>query len=453
MQLGVSLRQAQEQRLQLLPKMLQAIEVLQLSTHDLLLRIETELADNPTLELSEPEGEAPRERDPASERYDDVDDYARGAPRSEDEGRRDWLAQVADRSIGLHDDLLSQLALSDADEATREVVAFLIGSLDANGHLVLDETELADVFGDQELVSRGVGLLQSFDPPGVGQVGPRECMIAQVDPDDPDYDLLVKLIEDELEELAKNRLPAVAKRLRIEVAELKLLIERLRDLEPCPGRAFANEEDRGFSPDVVVRREDGAWQVYVDDARIPELAVSDEYDSLARSAATDVRKYLRGQLNSARDLVAAIAQRKRTLGRVARAALARQRAFLERGPSSIVPLGMQEVADAVGVHLSTVSRAIADKFVQTDFGVFPLRRLFDGGQGVGGGESGKAGESRASVQERVRRLVADEDPGKPLSDDAIVKKLAEQGLEVARRTVAKYRKQLGIPSSWRRRSY
>ena len=470
MELGVTLRQGMDQRQLLLPKMLQAIEVLQLATIDLVTRIDAELETNETLEALPPEADAPapatasqameHAAEQAAAKYDDVDVYGRGAPGHafEDDDGEDRFARVAAPSISLQDSLLSQLAEAQVVAAVLEIASFVIGSLDANGHLLLTVEELHAVFGSEAPVVAALELVRSFEPIGIAWPGPRDSMLAQVralDLDAANKDLLVRIVSFHLEDLAANRWPKVAKEVGLGLEALKALTLSLRTIDPCPGRNFANEVEAALRADVVVRREDGEWQIYVGDARVSKLRLPASYEELARSPATEgkVKRYLKGKLASARDLMLAIEQRRETLGRVARAALERQRGFLERGLSGLVPLGMQEVADAVGVHLSTVSRAIAGKHVQTDFGVFPLRVLFDGGKGVGADESGQGGEARASLREQVKALIDAEDSKHPLSDEQIVKDFARRGVEVARRTIAKYRQELGIPSSFRRRGY
>ncbi len=455
MELGVSLGQSQQQHLLLLPKMLQAIEILQLSTLDLVAMIDRELAENETLELgnsSSDETPDPAPEDPR--RHDELEEFP-ASRAARDEERNDFFAQIPAHSVSLHAHLLGQIAMLDLDDALREVVSFLIGSLDGNGHLQLERDELTAFFDEGAPIDEAIAILRSLEPAGVGGSGPTDSMLAQLDPADPDHEYLVAILVEHLDDLAKNRFPAVARRLGVSIPDLRALTEKLRDLDPCPGRAFGDDDRARIEPDVIVKREDGEWQIYVDDARVPPLTIRDDYMELAsdRAAPKSVRTYLKRKLGSAQDLLAAIAQRKETLGRVARATLERQAGFLERGLAGLVPLKMQEVADAVGVHLSTVSRAVAEKHVQTDVGVFALRDLFDGGRGVGADAAGEGGESRVSVQDRIRRLVEAEDGAQPLSDDALVAALETEGVRVARRTVAKYRKELGIPSSWRRRVY
>lgn len=458
MELGVSLTQHQQQRLLLLPRMLQAIEILQLSSRDLVALIDKELSENETLEVAASTAEsAPSEpaaavtEEPA---WEDGEEWSPSARPISHDTRPDFVGQLSEHNVSLHAFLLTQLSLLELDDGLRQIVSFLIGSLDGNGHLMLEPDEIAAFFAQDAPVPEALAVLCSLEPCGVGQAGPRESMLAQIDVRDPDHDWLVEIVGHHLADLAANRLPKVSQAIGVSVDELKLLIAKLKGIEPCPGRAFATDEPSRVQPDVVVRREDGEWQIYVDDARVPPLAISEFYEALAadKGAPRRVRSYLREKLGSARELMEAIEQRRATLGRVARATIERQQAFLEKGPVAMAPLGMQEVADVVGVHLSTVSRATSDKFVQTDFGVFALRDLFDGGKAIGGSD-GQGGESRAAVRDRIRRMVDGEDKVTPLSDEEIVRLLAQDGLDIARRTVAKYRKELGLASSWRRREH
>ena len=455
MHLQIGLGARQEQRLALLPQMLQSIEILQLSTQDLLTRVEKELSENETLELADPDPEAKveaptvevGETEAAGEEehwYEDEAPKPRGTVEEFDP-----LTQVpAAQSLSLQDHLLEQASLLELDDSTQTLLGFLIGSLDENGHLLLSIEDLIEMFGDEDLIRDVLDLLRSQEPCGVGWPGPLESMLAQIDPKDPDADLLEALVSKHLEDLAKNRMPKVAKALGLSLPELAEVLQKMKDVDPCPGRRFAPDEAELMRPDVVVKREDADWQIYVDATRVPPLQIRSDYQAMAkdRDSSKELKVYLRAKLGSARDLMASIEQRRETLGRVARAIFDRQREFLERGRAGLRPLKMQEVADAVGVHLSTVSRAISHKYVQTDWGIFDLRLLFDGGVEL-------SGKSRGSIKESVRQLIEGEDKSDPLSDEAVVEKLAEIDLKVARRTVAKYRKELGLPSSWRRRQY
>ena len=441
---GIRLGQTQEQRQLMLPKMLQAIEILQLSTQALVARIEKELEENPVLEVEEPEVE--------KEPEDFTSEISSPSSSSSDESP-DLFGLIATRPETLQDHLMKQVGLLDLDPKVLETLTFLIGSLDHNGHLRMDEIEVCSILGEDTPFHEALKILHSLDPAGIGYPGPIESMIAQIDPSWDDRALLCRLLEEELEELAKNRHPKVATRLGVTLEGLQHLIEKFRGLDPSPGRAFSSADAPPIVPEVRVRWEDGGWQYYLDDARIPPLRLRSEYEKMAKEAATErgTKQFLRSRIQSARDLIRAVEQRKETLGRVVRAALDRQLPFLEKGKAFLRPMKMQEVAEAVGIHLSTVSRAIANKYLETDWGLFALRDLFDGGRTVGGGDRG--GEARISIQERVKRIIAAEDPKAPLSDEAVVEALEKEGVHIARRTVAKYRSECNIPSRWRRKQH
>jgi RNA polymerase sigma-54 factor len=269
---------------------------------------------------------------------------------------------------------------------------------------------------------------------------------------DPDLTTIERLLREHLDDLGRNKLPDVARSLRLSVDELQELLARMRELDPHPAAAFHVGDERPLQPDAYVWWHDGAVHVALDDASLPDLQVSSEYQALANDRGTprEVRDYLKPKLRSARDLIEAVAQRQATLLRVVDAVMQRQREFLQKGKAGIRPLRMSDVADAIGVHTSTVSRAIAGKHVQTDRGVFRLRDFFDGSRLDG---PAQAGTGRMAVVDQIAELVTGEDKAAPLSDDDLVHALQQRGVQCARRTVTKYRKQLGIPSSYLRRRF
>ena len=456
MKLQTNLSLRHEQRLLLLPKMLQSIEILQLATQDLLQLIDAEVEQNETLEASAPAVERPT--DPAvkgrAEREDDPDWRALrtnpAAPEERDH-KLDLLANLAAGAATLVDSVKEQLAWLDLPAGLAQSVLALAERLDARGLLVDADEELAAVVASDALVE-AIRVLQCLEPRGIGARDPIGAMLLQVDPEDPDYRDIAALLTVHLEALAKNRIPAVAKALGRSVEEVQALVARIRTLNPHPGAGFARDEAAGIRPDVVARLVDGKLEILVEDQDLPSLGISEHYAALARErgVAREVKQYLRQKLAAARGLISAVEQRRRTLGRVARATLERQRAFLERGRSAIQPLKMSEVAEELGLHVSTVSRAIAGKHVQTDRGVLALREFFDGG-GVACHDAPTTG--RAGVKQQIADLIAAEDRAQPLSDDDIVDRLAASGIRVARRTVAKYRKDLDIPTCWLRKSH
>jgi len=269
---------------------------------------------------------------------------------------------------------------------------------------------------------------------------------------DPDLPTIERLLREHLEALGRNKLPEVARAVQLSVDELRTLLDRMKDLDPRPGAAFRGTAAVPVRPDAWVRLLAGAVQVTLDDRLVPELAVDQDYAALAgdRGTARDVRDYLRPKLRRARDLIEAVAMRQATLLRVVQAVFREQLPFLQQGRSAIRPLRMSDVADRLGLHTSTVSRAIAGKHVQTERGLYRLRDFFDGGRIEA---PAGPGQGRLALAQRIQDLVAAEDKAHPLSDDELVAALLAHGASAARRTVTKYRKELGIPSSYQRRRF
>jgi RNA polymerase sigma-54 factor len=295
-------------------------------------------------------------------------------------------------------------------------------------------------------------VVQQLDPPGIGARNLRECLSLQLGPETPLRDVLEVLINEHLEDVEQNRLPVIEKRTGFSIETIKQAIEHLRRLNPRPGSMFASSSNQFVVPDLVVEKDDsGVYQVRLTDEYEPNLGISRHYQRLLRDRGSDpvAREYLQKKIQSARWLIDSIEQRRSTILKVARAIIEHQRAFLEHGPEAIEPLKMQQIADRVGVHVTTVSRAVDDKWIATPRGIFPLKRFF------GGGTTAQDGEEVAwdIVRQKLLEVVAKEDKQNPLADDELAKKLQEQGLNVARRTISKYRKMLKIASSRQRRVY
>lgn len=307
-----------------------------------------------------------------------------------------------------------------------------------------------------EEAEAALALVQRLEPRGVGGRTLEETLVLQLDPEGLTYRDLRQLIEEHLDDLAKNRLPKIARDMNCTVDDVKLLVEELRDLHVKgeldfrPGSRLAEESARPVHPDVVVAEEDGEFRVDVVNSTFPTLTVSPEFAQMAadKTLPAAARNEALKRVESARWLIDAIQQRQATLTRVAQRIFTHQREFLVQGKTALRPLKMQTVADELGIHVSTVSRAIADKWVQTPQGVHTLKSFFVGGTETASGEV----ESRDNVKERVKEIIDKEDPSAPLSDDDVADRLKSQGLDVARRTVTKYRKQLGIAASRQRKA-
>lgn len=453
MSLDLKLGQRQEQRLALLPQMLQSIEVLQLATTDLVQFVEAELQQNETLELQRAEAalpDAPQES--SADREDSGWDEWRRASDGGDDKKLGFLANVPARAGSLLDFVREQLAFRSTAPLISEVVLLLVERLDERGLLPASDEELAvEVDLEMPLIGEARSVLQSLEPKGIGAQDTIEAMLLQA-ASDPDLLLIERLLRDHLEELSRNKLPIVARALQLSLDELQVLMERVGTLNPRPAAGFDGDENPPVQPDAFVWLQDGEVKVALDDEALPDLQVNADYAALAgdRRTEREVRDYLRPKLRSARDLIEAVNQRKATLSRVLTSVMRRQIAFLEKGCTAIRPLRMSEIADELEVHTSTVSRTVAGKFVQTDRGVFALRDFFDGGR-IDAAPA--EGQGRMAVGQQIADLVAAEDKASPMSDDDLVSALARQGVQVARRTVAKYRRDLAIPSSYLRRRF
>ena len=437
----------------LLPQMLQSIEVLQLATADLVGFLEAELQQNETLEVQRREVEAPERPEPKESDGDEprLDELRRAGQGTEDK-KLGFLNNVPARGRNLVEFIAEQLAFRGVPDLVAEVVGQLAERLDERGLLADSDADVAAELGlDVDLVATARGALQALEPRGLGAHDAIEAMLIQAQ-GDPDLPLIEAMLREHLDGLSRNKLPDVARALQLSIEELQQLMTRVRELNPRPGAEFFDGQDLPIQPEAFVWLQNGEVKVALDDEALPDLHVNEEYAALCgdRRTEREVRDYLRPKLRSARDLIEAIQQRKATLSRVVLATMQQQRAFLERGRTAIRPLRMSEIADELELHTSTVSRTIAGKHVQTDRGVFALREFFDGSRM---GHASSEGQGRMAVSQQVQDLVDQEDKLRPMSDDEIVARLAERDVQVARRTVAKYRRELGIPSSYQRRHF
>ena len=458
--LGQSLRT--DVALRLSPQILQRIEVLQLPAIDLAAMVEQELQENEALEvdheLEPPEADSDGDDDLSDLYADDTDDW-RPANTDGGETTSDILAATEAAPLSLAQHLDAQLDLADLEPRILALARGIVEALNARGWLEVSFDALSvplDPPARESEWEAALRVVQRFDPPGVGCRDLVECLLLQLDEADAEYPLLATLVLDHLEDIARNRVPRIVKATGRPVEELLVAIDTISHLDPVPGMRFGGERVPHVHPDVIVERSGDDYEIRLDNDWLPSLRVSRTSRELAADRGTDpeLRKHMRGKIEAARSLIDAVAQRKHTLFRMASELVNRQGEFLEHGRAALRPLRMQEVADALGVHVSTVSRAIAGKSMQTPRGIVFMRDLFTGEVPGKEGAAGSEGESRAAVQELVRSIVAAEDSSKPLSDEAIVRVLSEQhGLAIARRTVTKYRKALGIGSSRARRVY
>ncbi len=460
------------------PRMIQSMEILQLPLMALQERIDQELIENPILvdlreSATKPESESESEETPAAPEtpestepeFDPGDDWSdqygeghrpsRAALSEEADRKHDAMQNMASRPQSLHDYLSDQLGFLDSDPAVRELSEYIIHNLDDNGFLHLDLNEVVRDFGGDATMAQAeyaLSLVQALDPPGVGARNLRECLLLQLTPDVPMRDVLQVLIANHLDDIQQNRLPTIEKRTGIPIDQVKEAIDQLRRLNPRPGARFVADNAQYVVPDLIVEADEhGSYGVRLQDDHTPQLSISKYYQKLLKDRQGDpaAREYIQKKIQSARWLIESIEQRRNTLLKVARAIIEHQQDFLDKGPESIEPLKMQQIADRVHVHVTTVSRAVDDKWVQTPRGNFPLKRFF------GGGTTDADGNEVAwdTIKQKLLEIIAKEDKGNPLSDEEIVEELGRTGLPVARRTVTKYRKALRIASSRQRKQF
>lgn len=501
LRLGMDLQQRPDLKQVLAPRMIQSMEILQLPIADLQAKIEQELNENPFLELKEKHGE---QSDPVAEpdpdstplKHDETGEVefnrleqlnqdwenhfneehlvSRSALEEEGDRKLDAMANMANRPQSLQDHLAEQLGEMELDEDQRRLARHICSFIDRTGYLGTREKasqdddkdtfrsvtleEIASLYDRpitvEEVEDCLVHVVQKLDPPGVGARTMAECLMLQISSETPHADVLRVLIRDHLDDIANNRIPVIHKATRFDITTIHDAIESLRHhLDPKPGLKFADTGTQYVMPDVIVERnDDNEYTIRLTDEWVPKIRISKRTVELLRHKDLDdkVKEELRKKLQSADWLVKAVEQRRNTLIKVTRAIIDHQRAFLDFGPEHIQPLKMQQIADQVKVHVTTVSRAVDDKWVQTPRGVFPLKRFFGGGK-----KNDQTNEDVAYevMKQKLMELVSNEDKANPLSDEELVTRLNEAGYPVARRTVTKYRKMLRIPSSRQRKDW
>lgn len=460
-----SLHQTLSQQQTLAPQMRQSLEILQSNTLELQQLLRQAMDTNPVLEdeteslsVEDLDHDAP---DPDEIPADDPDDDLRDlaimesralASSSDDEERREHLYNSIVGPETLQQHLLAQLDLALAEPELYEAALALLGSMDERGFFEESLGELAGRLGmARTRLEEAKLLLQSFDPPGIAAADLRESLIIQLGRLGRLNSLEYRIVDSHLADLARKHFPQIARALKVSVDQVCVAAEHIANLDPSPGTSFEGSSNPYIVPDVAFERdESGEWTAALTNEYLPRLRLNDTYkDMLGTSPDRKLRSYLRNQLRDGRTLIKALDQRQATILAIAEQILVRQTEFMSLGPRHLRPLTMNEIAEAIGVHPTTVSRAVAGKYVRTPYGVTDMRRFFATGYTTDEGDA----VSNAGVREAIQEIVSGESPSKPLSDSAIEKELKSQGLKVARRTIAKYRDQLGILPSHLRKSY
>jgi len=474
---GQGMRQTQNLALQqvLSPQLQQSLLILQTPLLELRNLVQQEMETNPVLEEL-PEEPGADERNEVEPSADDNFKNEFEKLASLDEEWRDYMAQSASYPEGFRDskeaqdkrqfvfdsipvqetlqqNLIGQLNQSLLSASDRKAAELIIGNIDDNGFLQSTPEEMALNSGiPKEDFEKMLVLIQSFYPSGVGARDLRECLLIQLARGGKERSLEYKIVSEHMEDLGKRRFPEIARRMGISVEDVQKAADNIARLNPRPGQVFAAAPQNYVLPDVMVEKVDGEYQVSSNNEQIPHLRISNIYKDIIASGNTqtsDVKDYVRDKIRSGKFLIRSIHQRQQTILNIAWQIVSRQRDFLEHGPSHLKPMTMGNVADAVGLHETTVSRAVSGKYMATPQGVFEMKYFFTSGYQTATGES----LSNTSVKEAILDLVKHENGSAPLSDHEIVEILGERGIPIARRTVAKYRTELNILPSHMRRKY
>lgn len=491
--MGLEIKQTLKmaQQLVMTPQLQQAIKLLQLSRMELVETINQELMENPLLdaadegepdaevgeggqetELATPDGDQPgadggevtealEEIQVQEKTADDFDwenylgEYSSAPARGEGISREDRDApsfeSMLTKAPSLKEHLVWQLNMAALDEEQKAIGQAIIGNLNRDGYLKVSVEYLAESAGVSEAaVEKVLGVIHQFDPLGVAARDLRECLIVQATELYPAHDLVHDILEDHLGDLEKRNYKRIAKKLSVSMEEVGEALRIIRTLEPKPGRSVNDEQPRYITPDIYIYKIDGEYVIVLNEDGLPKLRVNNYYrEAMSAGAPSEAKEYVQNKLRSALWLIRSIHQRQRTIYKVTESIVKHQREFFERGIANLKPMVLRDVAEDVGMHESTISRVTTNKYVHTPQGVFELKYFFNSGiNRVQGGSV-----ASEAVKDRIRQIIAAENPAKPLSDQAIANFLKDENINIARRTVAKYREMLKIlPSSRRKRT-
>lgn len=371
---------------------------------------------------------------------------------TEDAERRQHFFDSLVSETSLQEHLIQQAEMADLSPEGMLAMKHLVGALDDRGFLTQTPPDVALQTGlPLAAVQEALKVLTAFDPPGIGATDLADCLRAQLAAKGRGASLASRIIRDHFDLLTRRRIPELARKLGVDAEDVQSAIEEIGKLDPAPGRRFAEDNNRVVEPDVTVEQDGDEWKIHLNSDYIPRLRISSIYrDMIAKgSLSKEEREYLRERMRSGKFLIDSIEQRQRTIERITREIINAQKDFFETGVSALKPLTMTQVAEVVGVHETTVSRAIANKYIRTPHGVFDFKYFFTPGYQADSG----AAVSNTSVKEMIADLINMEDTSSPLSDQELVAKLLEKGITIARRTVAKYREELGLLPSNLRRDY
>ncbi len=475
MNLGFDLNLSMQQKLSF--QMIQSLKLLQATTLQLEQQIQTELAMNPLLEAEETVDQDYREEEQGVKDDDgelnvedaaiDVGDYLEdgfaysfdtGESSSESQEKQDYIESLQVYEETLDEVLTTQLhelGLRKNDQELAMIVEFLIASIDERGYLPeMDLVELSQILDvNEDTILRGIEILQKFEPAGVGARTLRECLMLQLIRLGREASLAMAILDEKWKLFEKLKIPALARTFEVDQVDIQQSIDEIRELDPKPAKLYSGTVESAPVPDLIVEEIDGKLAVIINDRFIPDLRINKSYSDMLKrrsGAGKDVKVFLREKYNGANWLIRAVEQRKTTMLRVMDAIIERQKEFFREGPPNLSPLKLQDIADIVEMHVSTISRVTNNKFVQTPFGLFELKYFFS--EALGKTEEGDD-ISTTKIKNRLREMIDDEDKVTPLSDQKLSELMSEAGFKLARRTVAKYREQMGFATARMRKKY
>ncbi|MGJ8638075.1 MAG: RNA polymerase factor sigma-54 [Opitutaceae bacterium] len=476
---GFQQTQKQTQSLVLAPQLRNSLKILQAPAVELRTSILEELEVNPLLEElpiesisveEERDSSTAEEPEPDEELDFNAEDYSvldkisedmreqfaqenSGLTHTtEDEERRDHFMNSLTQDVSLQQHLIEQAELTDCSDQEREALFYLIGSLDDSGYLTETVSNIALTaripYG---IIQKCVEILKTFDPAGIGTKDMQDCLITQLELRGRSTSLATRILRDHFSLLVRRRIPEICRKTGTTTDDVQGAIEEISTLEPAPGKRFSADSNSVIEPDVtVIKDEYGEWKITLNSDYIPRLRISGAYkDLLAKGTLSKKEKdFMLERMRSGKFLISSIEQRQQTIERITREILSFQKAFFDEGVSKLRPLTMNTIAQTVGVHETTISRAIANKYIRTPHGVFAFKYFFTPGFTAANGES----VSNKTIKDMISHIVEEENSAKPFSDQGIVNLLKEKDIKIARRTVAKYREELGIlPTNLRRR--
>lgn len=467
MRMGYDLVLEQQQKLIMTPELRLALKILQLPAIELEDLVKQELETNPALDLIDDTPEEKTENNDINDKdkknlLDEIDwkEYFQYQGKSYclentdiEESQETNYENFICYSDTLKDHLLFQLRALKLSKCERAIGEYIIESLDDNGYLSASIDQISDALSiDKEKVQKVLKIIQTFEPLGVGAENLIDCLLIQINALGLADDNLITIIKEYLDDIAANRLQIIAKKLSISVLEVQNYSDIIKGLEPKPGRAFScGTENRYIIPDVFVDKIDGEYVVTINDSYTSKLMINKFYRNIINTGdkSSDAMSFINDKLSSAMWLIRSLEQRKNTLYKVVKAIIDYQIDFFEKGSRYLKTMTLKDIADEVQVHESTVSRAISGKYAQTPRGIFEIKYFFKSGVGSQSGED----ISSESIKKMIKSIIDEEDASKPVSDQFIAEVLAQKGIKISRRTVAKYRDEIGIPSSSRRKRY